>query len=158
MPRPERPLDALAGPVQAFAAELRKVRGDAGNPKYLQMSRATGRSRTALAEAAGGDHLATWETVEAYLTACGQNPSEWLERWEEVRAAIQEAKPPSISQLAPTPPPPKTPHGADNRPSHRKKLVLVAVGAALSGSAIFGGLRGLCKTLLEEVQPDCGAE
>ena len=84
MPRPERPLDPSAGPVPAFAAELRKLRLDAGNPKYLQMARLTGKSRTALAEAAGGDHLPTWETVEAYVTACGADPLPWRLRWEEV--------------------------------------------------------------------------
>jgi hypothetical protein len=88
MPRPERSLDPLAGPVQAFAADLRRVREQAGSPKYLQMARATSRSRTALSEAAGGDHLPTWETVEAYLTACGQNPDDWQPRWEAVRQQI----------------------------------------------------------------------
>lgn len=89
MGRPERPLDPTAGPVQAFAADLRKLRQEAGSPKYLQMQRRTGRSRTALAEAAGGDHLATWETVEAYVRACGGDPAEWAVRWEEVRDAIR---------------------------------------------------------------------
>lgn len=85
MPRPPRPLDPSAGPVQAFAAELRKLREEAGSPKYLQMARKTGKSRTALAEAAGGDHLPTWETVAAFVTACGRDPAAWRGRWEETR-------------------------------------------------------------------------
>jgi hypothetical protein len=89
MPRPERPLDPLAGPIQAFATELRKLRTGAGNPKYLQMARRTGRSRTALAEAAGGDHLPTWETVEAFVTACGADPASWRARWEAVDEQLQ---------------------------------------------------------------------
>lgn len=89
MGRPERPLDPDAGPVQAFAAELRKLRREAGNPKYLHMQRIGGRSRTALAEAAGGDHLATWETVEAYVRACGADPVAWQSRWKEVRDAVR---------------------------------------------------------------------
>ena len=80
MGRPERSLDPAAGPVQAFASELRLLRQRAGNPKYLQMQRRTGRSRTALAEAAGGDHLPTWETVEAYVRACGADPARWRAR------------------------------------------------------------------------------
>ncbi|HEY0638603.1 MAG TPA: helix-turn-helix domain-containing protein [Pseudonocardiaceae bacterium] len=87
MPRPERPLDPAAGPIQAFAAQLRALREAAGRPKYLQMARATGRSRTALAEAAGGDHLPTWETVDAYVRACGADPADWLPRWERVHEA-----------------------------------------------------------------------
>jgi len=89
MPRPERPLDPTAGPVPAFAAELRKLRLDAGNPKYLQMARLTGRSRTALAEAAGGDHLPTWETVAAYVAACGADPLPWRVRWEEAEERLR---------------------------------------------------------------------
>jgi hypothetical protein len=89
MGRPERPLDPAAGPIQAFASELRQLRQRAGNPKYLQMQRRTGRSRTALAEAAGGDHLPTWETVEAYVRACGGDLSLWHARWAQARDAIR---------------------------------------------------------------------
>lgn len=95
MPRPERALDPESGPIQAFAAELRLARQKAGNPTYLKMARATGRSRTALAEAAGGDHLATWETVEAYLAACGQIPADWYPRWEEVRERVDHDRTPA---------------------------------------------------------------
>jgi hypothetical protein len=89
MGRPERPLDPGAGPVQALAGDLRRLRQAAGNPKYLQMQRQTGRSRTALAEAAGGDHLPTWETVAAYVRACGGDLAEWRTRWEQARAALR---------------------------------------------------------------------
>ncbi|WP_157128844.1 helix-turn-helix domain-containing protein [Nocardia amamiensis] len=85
MPRPERPLDPSAGPVQAFAAELRRLRVEAGNPKYLQMARMTGRSRTALSEAAGGDHLPTWETTEAFVRACDGDVDAWRIEWERVQ-------------------------------------------------------------------------
>lgn len=87
MPRPQRPLDPDAGPVQAFAGELRKLWEEAGSPKFLQMARKTGKSRTALAEAVGGDHLPAWETVVAFVTACGGNPNEWRTRWEQTREA-----------------------------------------------------------------------
>lgn len=90
MPRPERPLDPSDGPIQAFAAELRKLRDEAGSPKYLQMARMTGKSRTALAEAAGGDHLPTWETVAAFVTACRDNPSVWRIKWERVHEQIRQ--------------------------------------------------------------------
>lgn len=85
MPRPERPLDPSAGPVQAFAADLRRLREQAGSPKYLQMARMTGRSRTALSEAAGGDHLPTWETTEAFVKACGGDMGTWRIKWEGVQ-------------------------------------------------------------------------
>jgi hypothetical protein len=71
MGRSERSLGSENAPVEIFAAELRRLRKQAGNPTYLKMHRACGkiRSKTALSEAAGGDHLPTWETVEAYVTA-----------------------------------------------------------------------------------------
>lgn len=96
MPRPERPLDPSAGPIQRFAADLRGLRAAAGDPKYLQMSRMTGRSRTALSEAAGGDHLPTWETTEAFVEACGGDPGAWRLKWERV----QDSMAPQNSRLA----------------------------------------------------------
>lgn len=82
MGRPERDLNAT-DPLHIFAGELRRLRAQAGNPKYLVMSRfAKGVSRTALAEAAGGDHLPRWRTVEGYVRACGGNPEDWLPRYE----------------------------------------------------------------------------
>ncbi|MEU5262183.1 helix-turn-helix transcriptional regulator [Amycolatopsis sp. NPDC021455] len=75
--------------MQRFAAELRKLRVDAGDPKYLSMSRRTGRSRTALAEAAGGDHLPTWETVAAFVTACDGDVHEWRIKWERARDELR---------------------------------------------------------------------
>ncbi|MBF6290041.1 hypothetical protein IU436_26585 [Nocardia farcinica] len=91
MPRPERLLDPAAGPIQAFAAELRKLRSEAGNPKYLQMSRMSGRSRTALSEAAGGDHLPTWETTEAFVKACRGDVGEWLVKWERAQDQLAQS-------------------------------------------------------------------
>jgi hypothetical protein len=85
VPRPLRPLDPNDGPVQAFAAALRKLWEEAGKPKVLQMQRKTGKSRTALSEAMGGDHLPTWETVAAFVSCCDGDVAEWRTRWEEVR-------------------------------------------------------------------------
>ena len=87
MPRSLRALDPDSGPVQAFADELRKLWEHAGKPTFLRMSRKTGRSRTAMSEAVGGDHLPTWETVAAFVTACGDNPDNWQKKWERARDA-----------------------------------------------------------------------
>lgn len=90
VPRQPRPIDPDAGPVPAFATQLRQLRDQAGNPKYLQMARTSGRSRTALAEAAGGDHLPTWETVAAFVTACKGDVPAWRGKWEQVRDQVRE--------------------------------------------------------------------
>ncbi len=57
MPRPQRDLDPAGGPLVDFARDLRVLRAQAGTPKCATMARRTGRSKTALADAAGGQHL-----------------------------------------------------------------------------------------------------
>ncbi|WP_326943685.1 FxSxx-COOH system tetratricopeptide repeat protein [Amycolatopsis sp. NBC_01307] len=82
MGRSERRLFPELYPLHAFANELRKVRARADSPTYAAMARRTGRSSTALSEAAGGDKLPTWDTVVSYVTACGENPNEYRALWE----------------------------------------------------------------------------
>jgi hypothetical protein len=142
MPRPERPLSPITEPVHAFAAELRLAREKAGNPKYLQMARATGRSRTALSEAAGGDHLPTWETVEAYLIACGQKPTAWRGRWDAVRMQLDQAQigRPTVSQVA------QATSGMAKQSAvvttARRSWWLAAAGAAVIFSALLAAFFG----------------
>ena len=99
MARPERPLDPNGGPVASFARRLRELRQQAGNPKYLQMARMTGRSRTALSEAAGGEHFPTLETTEAFVKACGGDLSYWHSVWEKTRESLVEG--PSVEHNQP---------------------------------------------------------
>jgi hypothetical protein len=141
LPRPSRPLDPTTGPVQAFAAELRQLREQAGNPKYLQMARTTGRSRTALAEAAGGDHLPTWETVAAFITACKGDVPAWRSKWEQVRDQVKENGN-DVEDLAPkmvqeT----ESPVSAGGRPGEqpRPRRVLPYVATALATALVAVG-------------------
>ncbi|MFI2281354.1 helix-turn-helix domain-containing protein [Nocardia beijingensis] len=117
MPRRERPLDPAADPVHAFAADLRRLRAEAGDPKYLQMARLSGRSRTALSEAAGGDHLPTWETTEAFVKACGGDAGTWRLKWERTQEKVSGST--RLIPLAPRPEPEDPPrHPAGPRPPH----------------------------------------
>ena len=88
MGRPERRIDPQAGPVQAFAAELRALRESAGMPKYATLAHRTGKSKTVLTEAAGGRRLPTWETVAAYVEGCEGDPLHWRQRWENVSRLV----------------------------------------------------------------------
>jgi hypothetical protein len=99
MPRPERPLDPSAGPVQEFAAALRELRAEAGNPTYREMARTVPASKASLSAAAAGHRLPTWEVTREYARACGGDLEEWRGRWEEVaekpgRPAPSDATPP----------------------------------------------------------------
>lgn len=84
--RPENPLDPNAGPVQKFAAELRKLRTEAGSPPYRAMAKRTNQGASTLSQAAGGERLPTLPVVLAYVQACGGDLEEWEARWRESAA------------------------------------------------------------------------
>ena len=84
--RPESPLDPSAGPVARFAAELRKLRAEAGSPPYRVMAQRTGQGASTLSQAAGGVRMPTLPVVLAYVHACGGDAVEWEERWREAAA------------------------------------------------------------------------
>jgi hypothetical protein len=74
-------LDLAAGPLPRFAAELRKLRREAGGMPYRQMARSANYAATVLSEAAGGRRLPTLEVTLAYVAACGGDEREWRARW-----------------------------------------------------------------------------
>jgi hypothetical protein len=137
MARPERPLD-LSNPIHAFAAELRKLRGAAGDPKYLTMARKVGGiSKTALSEAAGGDHLPTWRTVEKFVLACGGDPDEWRGRWENLSDQLKqpvEQQPSAGSAIAL---PDETPAMATVQRATRSRVLVGVIVGGLAAVAIF---------------------
>lgn len=84
MGRPERPIDAAAGPVAAFACDLRKLRAAAGNSIYREMARVALFSPSVLSSAASGHRLPTLQVALAFVQACGGDRSEWELRWHAV--------------------------------------------------------------------------
>lgn len=76
--------------VGEFAATLRQLRADVGNPSFRAMAGRSGKiSHTTLHEAAAGNRLPSWPTTREYVTACGADVTPWRERWLEVSARIQ---------------------------------------------------------------------
>ena len=164
MPRPQRDLDPRGGPLVEFARDLRALCDAAGTPKFATMARRTGRSKTALADAAGGQHLPRWETVEDFVRACDADPAPWHERWLTLRAGDGPVATPIDATPAPPaepggdppvasppvePPPPSGPPVADPHPSSplpasarswrgRPRVVLVA--AVVVGVLVVGAL------------------
>ncbi|MCX2949424.1 hypothetical protein [Lentzea sp. NEAU-D7] len=92
MPRPERPLDAAQGAVQRFAADLRKLRHDAGAPTYRQLAARSGYAVSTVAAAAGGRRLPTLDVALAYAMACGGDKQEWSAKWQAAAVAVAEAR------------------------------------------------------------------
>lgn len=100
MPRTEKPLDPLTGPVAAFAYDLRALRGKAGSPPYRTLARRAGYSATTLSVAASGSKLPSLDVTLAYVQACGGDPGLWRERWQTLAA-----QPVSQIRHEPVPPP-----------------------------------------------------
>lgn len=110
MARQEKMLDPSAGPLQAFAFALRKVRTEAGNPTYRTLAKLAGYSAATLSEAASGIRRPTLDVVLAYVGACHGDVDLWRERWHELHAelagadaAAGVASPPAVAAaVAPT--------------------------------------------------------
>ncbi|HEV2343033.1 MAG TPA: helix-turn-helix transcriptional regulator [Actinocrinis sp.] len=86
MPRTEKPLDPLAGPVEAFAHDLRELREKAGMPPYRTLARRAGYSASTLSIAASGTALPSLDVTLAYVQACGGDPGPWRERRQMLAA------------------------------------------------------------------------
>ncbi len=88
MGRPERPVDASAGPVAAFAVGLRELRRSAGGPSYRTLAERARFSPSVLSAAASGYTLPTLPVTLAFVEACGGDRATWERRW---RAAARAA-------------------------------------------------------------------
>src|SRR3954466_15135393 len=69
-----------------MAADLRKLRAEAGSPAYRELSRRAHYSTGALSDAAAGRKLPTLAVTLAYVRACGGDVEHWTGRWHEVAA------------------------------------------------------------------------
>ncbi|MEU7058188.1 helix-turn-helix domain-containing protein [Streptomyces sp. NPDC046197] len=101
MGRREGPLDPATGPVQRFAFDLRKLRGEAGGMTYRVMAQRAGYSVATLSRAAAGEHLPSLEVTLAYARACGADEAEWEQRWCAVAREV--AAEPQYGSGAPSP-------------------------------------------------------
>ena len=74
---------------ESFAAELRRVRLQAGAPSYRLLERQAGYSRTTLWRAFAGERLPRWDLVVRILRALGvdrlQIDGGWREMWCQAR-------------------------------------------------------------------------
>ncbi|WP_409493522.1 helix-turn-helix domain-containing protein [Amycolatopsis sp. cmx-11-12] len=89
MPRPERPLDPDADPIQRFAFELRKLRQQVGSPSYRVLARLAHYSPATLADAAGGRRLPSLAVTLAYVRVCDGDEQAWEARWRHTAAEAE---------------------------------------------------------------------
>jgi hypothetical protein len=85
-------VDPLAGSLQSFAYELRKVRAEGGNPTYRALAKAAGYSATTLSEAAGGLRKPSLDVVLAYVGACDGDVEAWRRRWHRLESTLAERR------------------------------------------------------------------
>ncbi|KAA6223927.1 hypothetical protein CP973_20170 [Streptomyces albofaciens JCM 4342] len=88
MPRAERPLDPGDSPLLRFAADLRRLRAQAGGPTYRVLAERAHYSAAALSGAASGRQLPSMAVALAYARACGGDVRQWERRWREVAAEL----------------------------------------------------------------------
>jgi WD40 repeat protein len=88
MGRVERPLGEGDPRLVEFAADLRRLRAEAGGPAYRELSRLAHYSATTLSDAAGGRRLPSLSVTLAYVTACGGDTATWERRWRELAVEL----------------------------------------------------------------------
>jgi hypothetical protein len=111
--------------IEDFAASLRKLRDEAGNPSFRDMSgRSKAISHTTLHEAAKGNRLPSWETTVEFVKACGGDPAAYRERWENANRAVR-----SVDRPSDAAPPVARPRGLP------RPVVFTAL-AVLAGAAV----------------------
>ncbi|WP_439378654.1 nSTAND1 domain-containing NTPase [Amycolatopsis lexingtonensis] len=88
MPRAENPLEPDGSALTAFAAGLRALRENAGNPSYRELARRAHFSATTLSDAAGGRRLPSLAVTLAYVRACDGDADAWERRWRATAAEL----------------------------------------------------------------------
>lgn len=136
MARRPRPVDPTAGPIQAFAHDLRELREKAGGPTYRVLARRAGYSAATLSEAARGQRRPSLDVTLAYVGACGGDLNEWRLRWHDLAA---ETGTEPVRPADPEPPDQPAPQPARGRRWLRAPRLVVAtlVLAAVATGAIF---------------------
>jgi WD40 repeat protein len=90
--RAERPLDQEDSPLLRFAADLRRLRREAGAPGYREMGRRAHYSAAALSEAAAGRKLPSLAVAVAYVAACDGDVATWERRWRALAAELADGE------------------------------------------------------------------
>lgn len=119
--------------VEQFAADLKMLRIEAGNPTLGHLQHETGISRTVISAAYSGRQLPSTRTVHGLVRACGGDPAGWLQR-RDLLAAGEE--PPAEPPAAPEPD-----AAARPRPrASRRRLVLAGIAAFAIGAVLATGV------------------
>src|SRR6266545_1266155 len=168
MGRQERPLDPAAGPLQAFAHDLRQLRRGAGSPGYRALARRAGYSASVLSTAANGSDLPSLPVVLAYVGACRGDVKAWERRWQELAKLAAEWERPAAGPrgrrarptegASPQQLPPDVPAFTGRRHEIAELDRLMAQTRDAVTVAAIAGTAGVGKTALAVHWPDGLAE
>ncbi|MET9000973.1 ATP-binding protein [Amycolatopsis sp. Hca4] len=159
MGRPERPLDPSAGPIAAFAHELRVLRSRAGNASYRELARAAHFAPSVLSSAASGRRLPTLAVTLAFVSACGGDRHAWERRWRSIAGKSGDETPKTRTHPVR---PAQLPPGSRTFVGREAELAAAAavIGAGGAGKApvlvtgpIGAGKTAFALRLAEEVAP-----
>lgn len=135
----EETADADATPqddVWRFAADLRTLRLDAGNPTLAHLRDQTHISRTVLSDAFKGVQLPSARTVDGIVRACGGDPAPWIARRDALAAARVPVTTGDAGSVEPGSSPGAVAVAVEKSP--RRTVGLGRVAALMAGAFILG--------------------
>jgi len=142
------PFEPIVGPpLTTFAGELRDLRARAGSPSFRTMAQRSHYSASALADATYGRRLPSRALVEAFATACGADPVDWVSRWKQISLALDASETEVRADTGAEP-------GAGRRGPDSPDRPLGTVRSLAARLAAYGrrpgaaGLAGVCGGLL----------
>ncbi|MGI5166678.1 NBR1-Ig-like domain-containing protein [Spirillospora sp. CA-253888] len=130
--------------VAEFAAALRELRNSVGNPSFREMSGRSGAiSHTTLHEATKGNRLPSWGTTAEFVKACGADPEDYRERWEQANLTVRSGRPTGELVVAVTEPQAVRVEPVVFVPEGRRRLrpalpVAAGLGVVLVGTVVVG--------------------
>jgi hypothetical protein len=140
--RPESQLSGDDPRLLAFAADLRRLRRQAGSPSYRKLAKQVHYSPSALSQAANGRSMPSLGVTLGFVRACHGDVAEWERRWRELDAAGApdggpEHDPPPATPPEPPGTPPEPPARARRAPPRRLWLGIVSLAAVAACAVVI---------------------
>ncbi|WP_150242173.1 helix-turn-helix domain-containing protein [Streptomyces albofaciens] len=75
-------------PVAAFAEQLRELRLRCFEPTEARLALQMKCGRSSVSAMLNGRRFPSWELTCAFVTACGEEPADWLDRWRNAKRRL----------------------------------------------------------------------
>lgn len=125
--------ESTADSVEKFAADLRRLKLDAGSPTLARLQSETGISRTVISDAFAGKTLPSERTVDALVHACQGDQDAWLSRRDSLARTLRGDADGDNSE----------PDTRAGRPLTRRGGILIGLGAFAGGLLVAGVVAAL---------------